>query len=468
MLRPVTPWCARGPITSRRGCRGFPDGRAIEREGALARAVAVYLCTVSVFHTGDHHSYANIGVDKLPWRLRVAMPAEGPVARVDPDALVSAEDVLRWRLAHAMFFKPSVITSLRDVKYRFRSAGGRRAVTRWRDAMTALDERWSRSGFRAPTRSDRAFTTDPRPWPGECCTAQRLDVSYGCCKRISLAATHHAPRSHSEVHMELNGAVAVITGGASGIGEAVARSMAAEGVKVVLGDMDARNLERVAGEITAAGGSAAWARCNVTNEEDVAALMDLAIERFGSLNICVSSAGIIKDGLMINLDKETGKVKRAMTTEQFKAVVDVNLVGSFITIREAAIRMANNGYKGLLVPISSPSGQLNYASTKAAVALWPKILVGEFQMKGIQNIRCVAIAPGYVGTPMVKGMNQEALAGILKGVHINRLIEPSEIADIIMFAAKNEAIDATCLDRRPHQQRTREVAPPTEHTERQP
>lgn len=126
---------------------GFPDGRAIEHEGALARAVALYLCTVSVFHTGDHHSYANIGVDKLPWRLRVEMPAEGPVARVDPDALVTAEDVLRWRLAHAMFFKPSVITSLRDVKYRFRSAGGRRAVARWRDAMTALDERWSRSGF---------------------------------------------------------------------------------------------------------------------------------------------------------------------------------------------------------------------------------------------------------------------------------------------------------------------------------
>jgi 3-oxoacyl-[acyl-carrier protein] reductase len=251
--------------------------------------------------------------------------------------------------------------------------------------------------------------------------------------------------------MELNGAVAVITGGASGIGEAVAKSMAARGVKVVIGDMDAKNLERVSGEITSAGGSVAYAKCNVTVDEDVANLMDLAIEKFGSLNICVSAAGIIKDGLMINVDKETGKVKKAMTTDQFKAVIDVNLVGSFITIREAAIRMANNGYKGLLVPISSvnkvgQTGQMNYSSTKAAVALWPKILVGEFQMKGIQNIRCVSIAPGYVGTPMVKGMNQEALAGILKGVHINRLIEPTEIADIIMFAAQNEAVDATCLE----------------------
>jgi 3-oxoacyl-[acyl-carrier protein] reductase len=251
--------------------------------------------------------------------------------------------------------------------------------------------------------------------------------------------------------MELKGAVAVITGGASGIGESVAKSMALKGVKVVIGDMDSKNLDRVSAEITAAGGQVASLKTNVTNEEDVANLMDLAIAKFGSLNICVSAAGIIKDGLMINLDKETGKVKRAMTTDQFKAVVDVNLVGSFITMREAAIRMANNGYAGLLVPISSvnkagQTGQLNYASTKAAIALWPKILVGEFQMKGISNIRCVAIAPGYVGTPMVKGMNQEALAGILKGVHIGRLIEPSEIADIIMFAAQNEAVDATCLE----------------------
>lgn len=251
--------------------------------------------------------------------------------------------------------------------------------------------------------------------------------------------------------MELKNAVAVITGGASGIGEAVARSLAGKGVRVVLGDMDTKNLERVAGEITTAGGQAAFARCNVTSDDDVATLMDLAIEKFGQINICVACAGIIKDGLMINLDKETGKVKRAMTTDQFKAVIDVNLVGSFITIREAAIRMANNGYQGLLVPISSvnkvgQTGQLNYSSTKAAIALWPKILVGEFQMRGIRNIRCIAIAPGYVGTPMVKGMNQEALAGILKGVHIGRLIEPAEIADLIAYAAQNEAIDATCLE----------------------
>lgn len=251
--------------------------------------------------------------------------------------------------------------------------------------------------------------------------------------------------------MELEGAVAVVTGGASGIGEAVAKSLASKGARVVLGDMDPKGMERVAGEIVAAGGEAAFVRCNVTRDEEVAALMDLAIERFGRLNVCVACAGIIKDGLMLNVDKETGKVKRAMTTEQFKAVIDVNLVGCFITLREAALRMVNNGYQGVLIPISSvnkagQTGQMNYASAKAAIALWPKILVGEFQMRGVRNIRCVAIAPGYVGTPMVKNMNQDALGALLKGVHLGRLIEPGEIANAILYTIENEAMDATCLE----------------------
>jgi 3-oxoacyl-[acyl-carrier protein] reductase len=251
--------------------------------------------------------------------------------------------------------------------------------------------------------------------------------------------------------MNLKDAVAVVTGGASGIGEAVAKSMAAAGLKVVIGDMDAKGLQRVAGEIEAAGGKVAYAKTSVTSDEEVAALMDLAVEKFGQLNVCVACAGIIKDGLMINVDKETGKVKKAMSTEQFKAVIDVNLVGAFITLREAAIRMVNGGYKGVLIPISSvnksgQTGQMNYASAKAALALWPKMITGEFQMRGVQGIRCVAIAPGYVGTPMVRGMNQEALTALLKGVHIGRLIEPEEIADSILWVVKNDAVDGTCLE----------------------
>ncbi|THB66910.1 MAG: SDR family NAD(P)-dependent oxidoreductase [Spirochaetaceae bacterium] len=244
---------------------------------------------------------------------------------------------------------------------------------------------------------------------------------------------------------------AVITGGASGIGEIVAKTFAANGAAVVIGDVDAAAIDRVVGEISRAGGKAAGLKTDVTNEEQVSALMDKAVEFGGSINYVIPSAGIIKDGLMINTDKETGKVKSVMSLDQFRAVLDVNIVGSFLTLREAARRMVDNNWQGVLYTISSINrvgqvGQLNYSSTKAAVALWPKILAGEFHMKKLSGIRVVGIAPGYVNTPILQGMNQDALAAILKDVHIARLIEPQEIADAIIAVAENGAIDATTLD----------------------
>lgn len=126
---------------------GFPDGRAIRQEAELARAVALYLCTVSTFHTADHHSFAALPLERMPWRLRARMPASGPVNALDPDALVSPEDSFRHTMGHAMFFRPAVITSLRDIAYPSADARERRAVTRWEATMDALDARWAGSGF---------------------------------------------------------------------------------------------------------------------------------------------------------------------------------------------------------------------------------------------------------------------------------------------------------------------------------
>lgn len=251
--------------------------------------------------------------------------------------------------------------------------------------------------------------------------------------------------------METKGLVAVVTGGGSGIGEAVAKSLSASGMKLVLGDVSQEGLDRVKGEIVAAGGQAEALVVDVTKDDDNAALMDLALKSYGAINVVVPCAGIIRDALFVSPDKETGKISKFMTTENFRAVIDVNLVGSFITLREAAIRMVDNGCAGVLFTISSVQkvggvGQLNYSSTKAALAMWPKLLVGEFQMRNIKDIRVVAIAPGYVGTAMVRGMNQAALDKILSGVHLGRLIEPEEIADMIRYAVTNEAVNATCLE----------------------
>lgn len=251
--------------------------------------------------------------------------------------------------------------------------------------------------------------------------------------------------------MEIKGNVALITGGANGIGEATAKKFAKAGAKVVIVDMSQENIDRVVKEIKADKGEAVGVLCNVTKEEDIAKAVAEAIKAFKQINFVIPCAGIIKDATMLSLDKETGKVAKKMTLANWQAVIDVNLTGTFLTIRDCAEAMVNGGWKGVIFTISSVNkvgqiGQLNYSSTKVADALMPKILIGEFMLRKIKNIRVVGIAPGYVGTPMVKGMNQEALTAILADVHLGRLIEPEEIADLMMYVCNNEAINATTIE----------------------
>ena len=154
---------------------------------------------------------------------------------------------------------------------------------------------------------------------------------------------------------------------------------------------------------------------------------------------------------MLGIDKETGKVNRKMGLDKWQPVIDTNLTGTFLTIRDGAEAMVNGGWPGLLVAISSVNkvgqvGQLNYSSAKVAAALLPKIVVGEFMLRNIRNVRCIAIAPGYAATPMLTGMNQEALKALLSDVHLGRLVEPEEIARLIGHCVENEAINATTLE----------------------
>ena len=179
--------------------------------------------------------------------------------------------------------------------------------------------------------------------------------------------------------------------------------------------------------------------------------MDFAIHEFGTINLVLASAGIARDSFFVTPDKETGKVKKFMTTDQWQQVMDVNLTGVFLTLREAVIRMVDNQWEGVLIPISSINkagelGQLNYASTKAAIALWPKILAGEFHARGIRNIRIAAIAPGYVETPILTAIKPEILANIIKQVPVGRLVQTDEIVHTIRYIMENEAIHGTTIE----------------------
>ena len=243
--------------------------------------------------------------------------------------------------------------------------------------------------------------------------------------------------------LDIKDSVAIITGGASGIGLAVAKYWVQHGGKVVLGDVAEEALGRVEREIE---GEVAAVTCNVTQEEDCARLADTAIQKFGKINFVAPFAGIIMDGLMVSPDRETGKVTRKMSLEQFQKVIDINLTGVFLTIRECVERMINHNCKGLICLVSSTgslgtAGQINYSSSKAAMSVIPKVLTAEFFRRGLADkIRCVAIAPGYVATPILEGMNQKALEKILANVPIGRLVDPMEVASLAGELYRNEAL----------------------------
>jgi 3-oxoacyl-[acyl-carrier protein] reductase len=251
--------------------------------------------------------------------------------------------------------------------------------------------------------------------------------------------------------MEIKNSVALITGAASGIGEATAKHLSALGARVALVDRDLAQVQRVAQEIDPTGKAVIAIAADVTVEEDSARFVDQTLAAFGQLNIAVSCAGVIRDGTLLNIDKNTGQVSRKLGFDKWKTVIDVNLTGTFLTMRDCAEAMANGGWDALLVPISSVNkigqvGQLNYSATKAAIERFPKIMVGEFLWRKIRNIRCVGIAPGYTETRILQDMNQEALEAILQDVHLGRLIKPTEIADMIAYCAQNEALNATTVE----------------------
>ena len=251
--------------------------------------------------------------------------------------------------------------------------------------------------------------------------------------------------------MDIQNCVAIITGGGSGIGEKCAGHLAKAGAKVAVCDLAQDGIDRVVNQIREAGGEAIGIQGDVVNEEDQAKFVRETVAAFGKINIIVPCAGIIRDCTLVKTDKETGKVVKKMSLEQWQSVIDVNLTGTFLSVREATEAMVNGGWPGVIFIISSINkvgqvGQLNYSSTKAANALMPKVLVGEFMLRRIKNIRVIGIAPGYVNTPILQGMNQDALDAITKDIHIGRLVEPEEISSLIQHCIENEAINATTLE----------------------
>lgn len=248
--------------------------------------------------------------------------------------------------------------------------------------------------------------------------------------------------------MKLNNKVIVITGGGRGLGRSMALELASQGAQLALADLNAEDLDDTINLCAEKGVVARGYVANVSDEASVEKLFDDVINDFGELHGLVNNAGITRDGLFVKVDRETGKVTKKMSLEQWNLVMDVNLTGSFLCGREAAIRMIDGGTQGCIINISSVSrsgnmGQTNYTATKAGVQAMAVTWSKELARYGI---RAASIAPGYIGTEMVMSMKPEALDKIAAGIPAKRLGTPEEIARTVTFIFENDYVNGRCIE----------------------
>jgi NAD(P)-dependent dehydrogenase (short-subunit alcohol dehydrogenase family) len=230
--------------------------------------------------------------------------------------------------------------------------------------------------------------------------------------------------------MRIQDARAVITGGASGLGNAVARHLIAAGARVTLLDVQEGPGQKAAAEL---GGAARFVRCDVTSEAEVDAAMQAAAAAMGGINLLVNCAGVIGAGRVLGRNGP-------MAGDFFTKVIHINLVGTFLCDKAAAAQMQKNepnadGERGVIIHTSSVAafegqiGQAAYSATKAGVMGMTLPLAREFAAFGI---RVMAIAPGIFQTPMVAGMTPELQESLGRQAPFPaRLGRPGEYAQLV-------------------------------------
>jgi 3-oxoacyl-[acyl-carrier protein] reductase len=224
--------------------------------------------------------------------------------------------------------------------------------------------------------------------------------------------------------------VAIVTGASRGIGAAIARRLAKDGLHVVLMARNAEKLKSVADEISAREGAAEPWACDVADAGALAAAIEQIADKHGRLDVLVNNAGITKDGLLLR-----------MSDEDFDSVIDTNLKSAFVAIRAAARSMMRSK-TGRIVNISSVAGvagnpgQANYAASKAGLIGLSKTVAREFAGKAIT---CNVIAPGFITTDMTEVLNDKIKETVKTAIPLRRFGEADEIASAVAFLASPEA-----------------------------
>ncbi|MEI6514917.1 MAG: 3-oxoacyl-[acyl-carrier-protein] reductase [bacterium] len=224
----------------------------------------------------------------------------------------------------------------------------------------------------------------------------------------------------------MTGKVALVTGAARGIGQAIAKKLAAEGCDVALCDLKAEWLAETVGLIEAAGRKVKCFEADVSNAAAVETVVDGVMKEFGRVDILVNNAGITKDTLMIR-----------MSEQDWDAVISVNLKGTFLFTKAVARPMMKQR-TGTIVNVASiigligNAGQCNYAASKAGVIALTKSAARELASR---NVRVNAVAPGFIQTKMTEALPEEVRKKMMDAIPMGRFGQPEDVANVVLFLA---------------------------------
>ncbi|CAE6922900.1 COG1028 Dehydrogenases with different specificities (related to short-chain alcohol dehydrogenases) [Vibrio sp. B1REV9] len=245
--------------------------------------------------------------------------------------------------------------------------------------------------------------------------------------------------------MELKESVIAITGAGQGLGQMMAIRLAQAGADLALLDVNETGLLKTQEQCRMLSAKALIYRLDVTNESDVESTFDEILQDFGQLNGLINNAGVLRDGLLV---KSKEGVITKMSLEQFNLVMNVNVTGTFLCGREAAVKMIESASQGVIINISSVAragniGQTNYSASKAAVATMATTWARELARYGI---RAAAIAPGVVKTAMADQMKPEAIERLHQMIPLGRMGDASEIAHSVRYILENDYFTGRVLE----------------------
>ena len=230
--------------------------------------------------------------------------------------------------------------------------------------------------------------------------------------------------------MSLTGKIAVVTGSAQGIGQAIAITLAQDGADVVVADLDADRCEETVARIKELGRLAMAVSVNVGDWDQVKSMIDRVLKDWKQIDIMVNNAGITRDGLILR-----------MKEEDWQSVLQVNLTGTFFCVK-AVVPTMSRQRSGRIVNIASivgaigNIGQANYSASKAAVIGLTKTVAREYASR---NLTVNAVAPGFIDTAMTQDLSADTKEALLKQIPLNRLGQASDIADAVSFLCSEKA-----------------------------